>query len=198
MKRSISLPNQIGYTMIELLITLSIVALVASAAGPNLRNAINKSERSACLGEAVAMLNLARSEAVGRQRPVALCSSSDQTSCNSNNWEDGWLMFVDDGSGSAGVAIDRDINGDEQKLHVSESSCNSAALRSANLTDAGGITFLPDGMTTDRGTLVVCDDSGTNNATAVVLNISGQPRLATDMTGDGIVEDDTGVAVSCS
>lgn len=197
MKNSIQ-PRQTGLSLLEALTTMSMVTIFASTAVPSLQSAMHKSEQSACLGETISMLSLGRQEAVTLQQQVAICGSSDEATCNTNNWEEGWVLFVDDGTGVGGVAGDLELNGDEQRLRVSSSSCGTSSVRSRNFADAGAIAFTPDGLATDRGTLVVCGRGGTESASAVILNISGQPRMATDDNGDGIVEQDDGDEVSCS
>ena len=189
--------RQRGFTLLELLMVLVIVSLLSMLVVPNMYASVQRSKQSACVNDAVTMLNLARAEAVTLQLPVALCGSSDQASCDTENWEDGGLLFVDDGTGAGGTAQDRDINGTEQRLRVIPASCSDSTMRAYNFADAGGITFTADGMTAERGTLVICNETGAEGASAVVLNISGQPRLATDNNADGTVEADDGSEVTC-
>lgn len=188
--------RQSGFTLVELLITLVIVAVFAGVAVPGVQSSITDNKRSSCVREIVAMLGTAREEAVSRQQQVAFCGSTDQASCDTDNWNSGWLMFVDDGAGT-GTAGDRDFNGDELLLRVSSGSCGDLSVRSENFADAGGIGFEPEGLANDRGTLVICGENQPEPA-AVILNISGQPRLATDDDDDGTVELDDGEEANCA
>jgi type IV fimbrial biogenesis protein FimT len=193
------LKQQAGFTLFELLVVLAIAGVFASVAVPGVQSSIAQNQRSSCISEMVSMLSVAREEAVSRQQQVALCGSTDGASCNTNSWQTGWLLFVDDGTGAGGVAGDLDLNGDEQLLRVAAGSCGNLSVHSANFVDAGGIGFEPEGLAADRGSLVICsEDKDETAAAAVVLNISGQPRLATDSNDNGTVEQDNGDEVSCA
>ena len=165
-----------GFTLFELLIAMAIVAVLAMSMGPNLIGMVDRGRKASALSGVFSMVSMARTEAVTRQTTVSVCSSSDQSSCNTNDWEDGWLVFVDDGAGG-GTADDRNRNGAEQLLRVGQAVGGSVTVRARNFGDVGGIDFDDDGMATERGTLVVCDDNGADQASAAVLNLSGQLRL---------------------
>lgn len=185
-----------GYTLFEILIALVIVALLAASVGPNFSEMVARNRKAASLNDTFAMLNATRSEAVTQQQTVSVCPSSDQATCTGNNWEDGWIIFVDDGAGAGGTAEDGNLNGTEQLVRVGQAAGGTITIRSRKFADAGAISFDLDGMASDRGTLVLCDDLGVGQASAVILNISGQPRVAVDEDGDGTLDDDEGDEVS--
>jgi type IV fimbrial biogenesis protein FimT len=86
--------QQHGFTLIELMVTMAVLAIVIGIAVPSFNNLI-QNNRSVALGEElVTALNFARSEAVKRGGRVSLCASADGIAC-SNNWTDGWMVFVD-------------------------------------------------------------------------------------------------------
>ena len=185
----------------ELVVTLAIVGIVATLAVPNLSGMMERNQRSAALNSGFAMLNLARSEAVTRQTNVSACSSSNQTSCNTDNWEDGWIVFVDDGEGTGGVEADGNLNGTEERIRVGDAAGGDLTVRSQPTSggDAGAFVFNSDGTVNERGTLAVCIDTTAANGRAIVLNISGQARLATDDTDadDDAVNGHQGTKITC-
>ncbi|MEP5766306.1 MAG: GspH/FimT family pseudopilin [Halieaceae bacterium] len=189
-------PVMRGYTLLELLVTMAIIAIIASLSGPSFMDMISRNRQSSALGSMFTMLSTARSEAVNLQTTVSACSSSDQTTCNTDNWESGWLVFVDDGTGTGGVANDGNVNGTEQMIRVGQAAGGSLTIRSRNFTDAGAVSFDDDGMSSDRGTLVLCSDGDASRSSAVILNFSGQARLAGDDDANGTLDEDDGTEIS--
>jgi type IV fimbrial biogenesis protein FimT len=177
------------------MIVVVIAAIFISVVAPTFQSTIERNKRLSALEDVLAMLAAARSEAISMAAPVAVCPSTNQATCSGTEWAAGHLIFIDDGAGS-GTALDRNLNGDEELLRVGGASGSGITVRTANFGDAGGILFDADGLAEERGTLVVCDGNGASYASAVVLNRSGQARLATDDDGNGVVEDDRDPAVN--
>jgi len=88
--------KQYGFTLIELIVTLAIAAIITTAAVPSLQNFIQNNRMSTAVHHFVTTLNLARSEAVKRGERVTVCKSDDLINCTvSDGWEQGWIVFVD-------------------------------------------------------------------------------------------------------
>lgn len=88
--------EQRGFTLIELMVTIAVLAIVVSIAGPSFTSMINNN-RSAAVGEELAgAFNYARSEAVKRGDRVSICASSDGATCSAaGTWSQGWIVFTD-------------------------------------------------------------------------------------------------------
>jgi len=87
-----------GFTLIEMIVTVSIVAILASIAAPSFSSMLERSRATAQANEMVSALLLARSEALKRRNNVTVCTSIDQTTCAGNGEQDfsnGWIVFVD-------------------------------------------------------------------------------------------------------
>ena len=83
-----------GFTIIELMITVAIAAIVLAVAIPSFQAQI-RNNQSIALGEDFASaINFARSEAVKRATRVSLCASDNGISCG-GAWTDGFIAFVD-------------------------------------------------------------------------------------------------------
>lgn len=163
----------------ELLVTVAIVGIVATMAVPNLAGMLQRNQRTGALSTGFAMFSYARSEAVGRIASVSVCSSSDESSCNTDNWEEGWITFVDNGDGTGGTADDGARNGTEALLRVGQAASGNVTIRLVG-ADVGAVTFDSDGMVSAQSTLIICIDTTAAGGRAIVLNVSGQARLATD------------------
>jgi len=85
--------KQNGFTLVELMITVSIAAILASLAVPSFNEAMVNSKLNSLANSFVASAQLARSEAIKRNTTVTLCASSDGNSC-SGDWKNGWVVLA--------------------------------------------------------------------------------------------------------
>ncbi len=83
-----------GFTLIELVVTLSVAAILATIAVPNFETAIQNNRQVAQINALVEALSLARSTAVkeGGSSTVTVCAGTSM-SCTDTNWADGWIVF---------------------------------------------------------------------------------------------------------
>jgi len=96
-------PRLHGFTLVELMVALAILAILLAIAAPSYRDFVVDSRMSGEANEFLTGLTFARSEAVKRNRPVSMCKSGNGTGCaNSGDWEQGWIVFVDLPTGTIG------------------------------------------------------------------------------------------------
>lgn len=88
---------QTGVTMIELLIVLSIAAILAAMAAPSFNDFIANTRLTSTMSQLTGDLNRARSEAIKRNQRVLVCiRNSTGTDCGTGtNWQSGWLVCYD-------------------------------------------------------------------------------------------------------
>lgn len=85
-----------GVTLIELMVTLAVAAILLAAAVPSFTALIQNNRAAAQVNEFVTAIHVARGEAIKRGMPVSVCSSSDQQRCNGgSSWNQGWIVFED-------------------------------------------------------------------------------------------------------
>jgi type IV fimbrial biogenesis protein FimT len=95
-----------GFTLVELMITLALAAIILSLAVPGFQDIIRNNRAATQSNELVAALSLARSEAVKRGARVSLCPSTDQASCTGGtDWADGWIVFLDTAANDAAPPV---------------------------------------------------------------------------------------------
>lgn len=188
----------LGLTLIELLVTVAVIAIIVLIGVPRFQGVMENNRMIANLNKLSGDLNYARSEAVKRSITVTICGSSNQASCNSTNWEDGWIIFTDQNKDAA-------INQSDTLLRVAQALPPGLTLRATNLDNLGHAEFLPDGRLRDenndgtaRGTFRLCpQDNNLQHARAVNINGLGRVSVATDTDGNGIVNDVTNTDVAC-
>ncbi|MBL3600831.1 MAG: GspH/FimT family pseudopilin [gamma proteobacterium endosymbiont of Lamellibrachia anaximandri] len=97
-----------GFTLIELMVTLAAGIILLAVGIPAFTTMMANNQSAAYANDLVMALNLARSEAVKRKVPVAVCASNAvNTACDQDNWENGWLLFTDvNTNGSHALADD--------------------------------------------------------------------------------------------
>ena len=89
-----------GFTLIELMLTLALVAIVLGFGVPSMTQLIRSNQVINQTNSVLGGIQLARAEAVKRGVGRAVGGSSDQATCD-GQWGQGWLVYEDsDGSGS--------------------------------------------------------------------------------------------------
>ena len=84
-----------GFSLIELMIVLSVVAILVSIAAPSFRTAMLNSRLSSTTSTLYSALQMARSEAVTQRTTIRVCAANDANSAcaNSTNWSNGALIM---------------------------------------------------------------------------------------------------------
>ena len=92
-------PRPRGFTIVELMVALSVLAILLALAVPSFTNATLGARLSSYANDLLASTQLARSEAIKRNAPVTLCASSNGTTCaTSGGWQVGWIVRLADGT----------------------------------------------------------------------------------------------------
>lgn len=166
-----------GFTLIEFVAVLAIVAILAGVGTPALTGLIRKTELTSATNDLFASLLLARSEAAKHHSRVVMCKSTDGDACvATGGWEQGWIVFHDannNGMHDAGETI------------VLRAQALSADLRlSGNLNIAKYVSYVPTGEAKlvgggfQAGTITLCNSNeGPDEARQIVINSTGRPRV---------------------
>ena len=170
-----SLPR--GFTLTELLVVLTIVALLATVAMPSLATVMDSMRLSSASNSFLANLQLARSEAIKRNGRVVLCKSADGTACaGSGGWEQGWIVFHDANNNGAF---------DNGETVIERAQPLASGLKfTGNLSVNRYVSFVSTGATKlvsgafQAGTFTLCQQSASGGqAHQIILNAVGRPRM---------------------
>lgn len=115
-----------GFTLIELMVTIAVLAIIVTMGVPSFRNIIVSNSVSFDRDEFFSLVTFARSEAVKRGTAVTICKSSDGSSCDDSlAWNAGWMAFHDangDGVKDSGDDIVRTVGALDGQVAVSHSA----------------------------------------------------------------------------
>ncbi|MWL88146.1 GspH/FimT family pseudopilin [Cupriavidus sp. SW-Y-13] len=165
-----------GVTLIELMVTLSVLATLAAVATPNLQSFLHNSRLSADATRLFADLELARSEAARRNATVTLCPVDAGNAC-SNNWTLRRILFVDaDNDG----AFDRT----EELIRNSDPPQTSTDIAAANLgTTSNRVRMRSTGVSTaPNASWKFCGKNATDAGKTVFMTGSGRPYTQSQST----------------
>jgi type IV fimbrial biogenesis protein FimT len=165
-----------GFTLYELLLTLSLMAIIGGLAVPSFAKMMANARLRTEINALFHAIHLARKESIMRRSVVSVCPSLDGASClPGRDWSDGWIMFNN---------RDRDdppvVDPGEPLLQVHRTGGNVSI--SANRR---GFTLRATELRATNGTIVVCDPAGRVTPRALVVSYTGRPRVAeSDSRGD--------------
>lgn len=157
-----------GFTLVEMMVTIGIMAILATMAVPSFTEMMRNAQRRSALNDYWHAIFLARSEAIKRNSVVVICKSSDGRQCDhaDTNWAHGWVVFEN---------RDRDnpaqIDADEPVLSVS--NAKSGVSISSNRPSFDFRAFAQGNV---NGTIVFCDARGDASARAIIISHTGRPR----------------------
>jgi type IV fimbrial biogenesis protein FimT len=93
MRNGVSQPGAAtGFTTVELMVTITIFAILVTIAVPSFRDASLGSQLRAMSNSLAASAALARSEAIKRNKSVTMCASADGLTCDGSSWDSGWIV----------------------------------------------------------------------------------------------------------
>ncbi len=147
--------QQLGFTLIELIVTVAIAGIVMAFAVPNMSQFVKNERLTSYSNNLIADLMFARSEAVKQNLQTVLCASSNGTNCTNTGFEDGWIVLQNNQI----IKIQQAISGDIQYI--------DGGLNSITFDSRG---FAPN----TNGAISVCDDRGDAYAKSLAISVTGR------------------------
>ena len=161
-----------GFTATELLVALGIAAVLMSLAVPGFASLARSAGLSSAANELLAALHQARSSAVLRGLPVAVCLTADDRTCLAVPGASGtgWLVFVPDGA--AAVARPAVIGEVLNRFHLPGRLTVSASRPT--------VTFWPVTRAGSTSTFDLCDVAARGAGRSIVVSQTGRPRVSAE------------------
>jgi len=133
--------RQRGFTLIELIITMSLMAILVGMGAPSFMTSIRENRNLTAANVMLSAVSAARSEALRRGATVTLCPSADGATCSAN-WADGWLILLDKNSGVAAPDVDKilQVGAALNETTAAQTPAGSTWIRFSSRGFADGIT----------------------------------------------------------
>lgn len=154
-----------GFSLVEMMVTLGISFILLALAVPSFNDAILGSKLSTYANSLVSSSFLARSEAIKRNSNVTMCVSTDETTCTTGGWEQGWIVL-------AGTTV----------LHKQKAASNGFKLTGT----VPSLTYQPTGVGSTQATITVCRSIPSVGTEERVVSISATGRASVATTTAGI------------
>lgn len=171
--------TQHGFTLVELIVIVSIVGLLLAIGAPSYRYVTTANRVAAEINGLVGDLQFARAEAIKQGLFVTVCASSDGATCSgSATWTPGWIVFSD----AATIAT---VDPTDQILRIQSALTSGDSLAADN--NVSSVTFNREGFARNLpGTVnIKLHDSTSNSGYTRCLNITIVGALSTVKNGTG-------------
>ncbi len=182
--------NTRAFTLIELLIAISIVSILFGYALPSFDNFLKKSKVKANLHRLTQTIQMSRLEAITKNVRVTLCPTNSGSNCVSN-WSSGYMAFVDKKG-------DREFNEGDMLLYYFNSTDEKSRLTWRSFGARHSLQWLEAGITNHQnGTFEFCLGNDAKFARGLFITKAGRVRYSKDKNGDGIHEKVNGEPIRC-
>lgn len=160
--------RQQGFTLLESMIVIAIMAILVSVALPSLVDAQNSNRVDSVQRDLLSVMNQGRTQAVNEGDRISLCGSSDGQHCD-NDWS-GWVLFRGTPPADSETEVDPLFIG----------SAGSVPLSASNAS----VTWQSTGEAGQSLTLgLYCDDPDLSRS--VQLSVIGRAAGSIDIDQDG-------------
>lgn len=161
-----------GFSAIECLITLAIVAIIMLTGFPRFDSVIIAKRTQVASTRVLESLYEARGYAVNAGAVVILCPGNPQTGCMSQiDWSIGWFSFVD---------VNRNSKFESAETVLSHQT--AIKRLTVRWRTPFWVRFKPFGDLWPNGHFAICDENG-EYGIAVVVHRTGRARISSDSPG---------------
>lgn len=153
-----------GFSLIELLTSLSIIAILMAISFPALRNFSSRTQDEILQQQLLQSIEFAKREAIARHASVALCQTNNQQTC-SGNFADGQMIYIED---------------EKQILSIRQSSSKHGVIHFRSYPDYRQyLLFLSTGWVTDNASFWHCHKK--KPIWAIAISKTGRVRVIDDI-----------------
>ena len=178
-----------GFTLIELMVSISVTSILAAIAVPNFSDFIVKMRVDNEVSQLHRMLLITRNAAINSGQKTILCPLASNSQCTTQ-WQNELSVFVD-------VNNNKQFDANEKVIKI-----RAAITVGDELIYGKGrnkITFKPTGQLSGltNGTFRYCPQSHKSNSRGIVVARSGRVYQSSDVDNDGIDENRGNKEINC-
>ena len=159
-------PRHRGFTLIEMMVTLTVLVILSMIAVPSFRDASLSSQLRSSANNFIATANFARSEAIKRGTAVTMCVSTDGATCAAGGWEQGWIVL-------SGTTV------------LQHKSAAPSGFKVSAVGSVASLSFQPIGVGATPATLTVCRATPTVGSQERVVTLDATGRAWLRVTTNG-------------
>jgi type IV fimbrial biogenesis protein FimT len=175
MRHNLENSLQRGFSLIELLVTITIAVILLTIGVPSFVAMIASNKATSYANDLLADLNYARNESITRGNWVTVCHSNDAATC-SGAWSNGWIVWVNPAKANQPQSA-----GDILHVHAALST-GWVLTGDAQISD--NISFQPTGLPIqingaqfNNGTLTLCSGQAALKGNAITVNQTGHAQV---------------------
>jgi type IV fimbrial biogenesis protein FimT len=182
-KMASTLAASSGFTLVELLTVITIVAILMALGVPSYQYVTNANRISGEVNGLLGDMQYARSEAIKEGQTITVCSSSNSTTATptcsgSTSWRDGWIVFSDS-NGNATVDALEPVLRVQQPFKVGDTFNASGGISAVTFNREGFALNLANAVTVTLHALLP------NASSTRCLKITIVGQLLTQSSGQG-------------
>ena len=175
-----------GATLLELMIVLSILAILGTIGVPSFVSLITAARIGAQTNQINSLLRFARHTAIDQARLTVVCPAVDFSHC-SKDWNAPKIVFID---------VNHNAIREPQERLLG--SMPASPQRTHMHSTKTAIKFYQSGITASPASVRICARSKqAQYARLLTVSLQGKVKLSRDANKDGVHENSAGKALSC-
>lgn len=182
--------RQNGFTIIELIICITIIAILLTIALPSFSNLLIENKVSSQVQKLTQTLQLSRTRAITNNIRVTICPIDKSTTC-SKDWSTGYMSFID-------INGDRQYNENDTIIFQHTENNKKITLNWRAFGHKRSLQWLATGITNHQnGSFEFCYEGSPKKSRALFITKAGRIRFSKDTDGDEFHENSKGGVITC-
>lgn len=160
--------HQTGITALELMVTMTVVAILLTVGVPAFKNYSWNLRMKTAMDSLRTDMNLARGHAISHNIQTIICPATSSDDCSGNSaWQHGWIVFTD-------------LNGDRSKQDGEPLRKHSGPVEMVDISSSqsrNNLRFYPNGSAPGSNlSILFCDQRGAGHAAIIAVSNTGRIR----------------------